>query len=57
MVVDADAVEASVLAAGDEGRDIGQGPANRNPDRHAEPGHWARTCIPSRMLQLNGCDG
>ena len=32
MVVDADAVEAGVLAAGDERREVGQGPADRNPE-------------------------
>jgi hypothetical protein len=39
MVVDADAVEASVLAAGDKRRDVGQRTADRYPESDAEPGH------------------
>ena len=36
MVVDADAVEAGLLAAGDEGRELGQGAAHRHPEGDAE---------------------
>ena len=39
MVVDADTVEARVFAAGDESGNVGQGPADRNPQSHAKPGH------------------
>ena len=53
MVVDADAVEARVLAAGDERRDVGQGPADRNPEGDAEPGHLTKPPHQRIMLHVD----
>src|SRR5215470_17174571 len=39
MVMDADAIETGVLAADDECCEVGQGPANRNPESDANTGH------------------
>jgi hypothetical protein len=45
--MDADAVEARVLATGSEGRHIGQGAADRNTESDAEPRHRTNSFIPS----------
>src|SRR5689334_16976111 len=39
MVMDADAVEACVLAAGDEGGELRQGAPNGHSDIHSDPRH------------------
>ena len=45
VVVNADAVEASRLAAGDELGEIGQRPPDRNPQCDTDPGHLASSLL------------
>jgi hypothetical protein len=45
------AIEAGLLAAGDERSDVGQRPANWNPERDAEPAHRMRSFIRRPGLQ------
>ena len=54
MIVDADSVEAGILATRDERCDLEQGPTDRNPERDAEPAHRtnafiASCCMPSMV--------
>jgi hypothetical protein len=39
MIMDADTVEACLLATGDKSGELGQGPANRDPESDADRGH------------------
>ena len=54
MIVNAYAVEASVLAAGDECSNLGQRPAGRNAQRDAEPG---QSKPPIRLAPAARADG
>jgi hypothetical protein len=56
MVVDADTVEARILATRGEGGDLGQRPADRNADRDAEPGHVGASSMRA-MLHAGRDDG
>jgi hypothetical protein len=55
MVVDTNSIEAGVLATGDERRDVGQRPANRNSQSDAEPAHLKCSFI--RRSMLHSSDG
>jgi len=67
VVVNADAVKARLLTPGDERREVGQGPADWNSERDADPGHPTRpslghqgdtTCInPSSSSQASRSTG
>jgi hypothetical protein len=57
MIVDTDAVEACVFAAGSECRDVGQGPADRNSDGDAELGQSIISFNPPLMLHFHDDEG
>ena len=52
MVVNADAIEAGVLAAGDERRNFGQGAADGDAYGDAKRGHWTLVpIVPTELRQ------
>jgi hypothetical protein len=60
MVVNADAVEARLLAAGGERRELGQWPADRNSERDADPRHLMNSSrlrgIPDLLGNVRGVE-
>src|SRR5882672_5724353 len=50
VVVDADPVEAGILALRDERGDVGKRPTDRNPKSDADPGHRSNPFIPSNCM-------
>jgi hypothetical protein len=52
MIMDADAVEACLLAAGDERGDVRQRSSNRDSDIDADPGHLTKAPSFSTRFRL-----
>jgi hypothetical protein len=52
MIMDADPVEACVLAAGDERGDVWQWPADRDAEIDSDPGHLTKAPALSKRTRL-----